>query len=55
LARYEAKAAGNGVFQGYSHSSAIKVHERINIRDELNQAIEKQEFVLWYQALVRAV
>lgn len=51
LALYDAKDSGKGTFRRYSHGADAKVRSRVNVRDELQQAIERQEFALWYQPL----
>jgi len=51
VALYEAKADGKGTFKRYSQGSASKVQSRVHLRDELQQALDRQQFVLWYQPL----
>jgi predicted signal transduction protein with EAL and GGDEF domain len=52
LAMYRAKAAGGGayaVFDEAMHHSAV---ERLRLETELHRAVERREFVVWYQPIV---
>jgi EAL domain-containing protein (putative c-di-GMP-specific phosphodiesterase class I) len=51
-AMYHAKRQGGGLFQFYSESLNAEARYRLNIEYELYQALENDEFELYYQAKV---
>lgn len=51
-AMYHAKRRGGGLFQFYSESLNAEARYRLNIEYELHQALENDEFELYYQAKV---
>ena len=51
-AMYHAKSEGRNNFQFYTQSMNVQAFERLSIESELRRAIEKEEFVLYYQPRV---
>ncbi|WP_430459897.1 EAL domain-containing protein [Thalassolituus sp. LLYu03] len=48
-AMYQAKAEGKGVFRFFTAEMNTRMTERLALESELRQAIENEEFVLYYQ------
>lgn len=49
LAMYKAKQEGRNNFQWYTRDLNLLVSERVNLRNELQKAIEAEDFELYYQ------
>ncbi|HCT41415.1 MAG TPA: GGDEF domain-containing protein [Moraxellaceae bacterium] len=49
LAMYKAKQEGRNHFQWYTRDLNLLVSERVNLRNELQRAIEAEDFELYYQ------
>lgn len=49
IAMYKAKHLGGGVFQYFTPDMNIEAHEHILLETALHKALEKEEFVLYYQ------
>lgn len=49
LALYQAKDAGRGVYKHYDDTMHVLMLQREQLEEELNQAIKRNEFVLYYQ------
>jgi len=54
IAMYEAKSAGKAQFRHYTESFAQKIRERVSIEHALELAIQRDEFVIYYQPRVDA-
>jgi diguanylate cyclase (GGDEF)-like protein len=52
-AMYKAKSEGRDTFQFYAAAMSAAAHERLTIEGSLRQALERGEFVLHYQPVVR--
>jgi diguanylate cyclase (GGDEF)-like protein len=52
-AMYQAKSEGRDNFQFYMPDMSVAVHERVSLEGSLRQALERGEFVLHYQPVVR--
>jgi len=48
-AMYRAKAEGRNTYQMSTHELSRSMHERLTLDSGLHQAIERDEFELWYQ------
>ncbi|NJN46117.1 MAG: diguanylate cyclase [Candidatus Competibacteraceae bacterium] len=53
IAMYEAKSAEHKRYALFNEAMLERVQTRLRLEDELRQAIERQEFVLYYQRSVR--
>ncbi len=51
-AMYLAKEEGRNTFRFYSTKLTRKAHDRLNLESDLRRAIEKQEFILYFQPQV---
>lgn len=49
MAMYKAKQAGGGFFQYYTKEMDLEAHERIRLEAALRKAINRNEFLLYYQ------
>jgi len=49
LAMYKAKQEGRNNYQWYTNDLNLRVSERVNLRNELQKAIESESFELYYQ------
>lgn len=49
LAMYKAKQEGRNNYQWYTNDLNLRVSERVNLRNELQKAIEAEDFELYYQ------
>ncbi|WP_336273434.1 bifunctional diguanylate cyclase/phosphodiesterase [Vreelandella indica] len=54
LAMYKAKRRGRNTYHWYTEDLNRKVSERVSLRSALQQAIEQQQFTLYYQPQVHA-
>ncbi len=54
-AMYRAKGAGRRSYQFFTQSMKEAAHERLDMENRLRKALEKQEFVLFYQPQVEIV
>ncbi|HLD64872.1 MAG TPA: EAL domain-containing protein [Pseudomonas sp.] len=54
LAMYKAKQQGRNTYQWYTKDLNQKVSERVNLRNELQKAIEAEAFELYYQPQIDA-
>lgn len=54
LAMYKAKRRGRNTYHWYTEDLNRKVSERVSLRSALQQAIEKQQFELYYQPQIHA-
>lgn len=54
VAMYEAKRRGKDNFQIYTESLNVKALERLNLENSLRHALEKNEFIVYYQPKVHA-
>ncbi|MBE6068105.1 MAG: EAL domain-containing protein [Clostridium lundense] len=54
VAMYEAKRRGKNNFQIYTESLNVKALERLNLENSLRHALEKNEFIVYYQPKVHA-
>jgi len=52
IAMYRAKEMGKNTYQFYSSDLSAKIFERLTLESHLRNAIEKKEFVLYYQPQV---
>ena len=52
LAMYEAKEAGRATFRYYAHGMLSSSNEKLRMREQLMQALERDEIQVWYQPLV---
>jgi diguanylate cyclase (GGDEF)-like protein len=52
-AMYQAKSEGRDAFQFYAAAMSAAAHERLSLEGSLRQALERGEFVLHYQPVVR--
>jgi len=52
VAMYEAKATGKGRFAVFHHSMGTAVLERHGLKEELRQAIEREQLTLYFQPIV---
>jgi diguanylate cyclase (GGDEF)-like protein/PAS domain S-box-containing protein len=52
-AMYQAKKKGSGLFQLSSAEMNLSVHEALELEADLREAIEKGEFILYYQPKVK--
>jgi len=52
-AMYQAKSEGRDNFQFYAAAMSAAAHERLSLEGSLRQALERGEFVLHYQPVVR--
>ncbi len=52
IAMYQAKQLGKNRFQFYAPHMQARAHERMDIEDQLHQAIERNEFELHYQPII---
>ena len=52
IAMYQAKQLGKDRFQFYAPHMQTRAHERMDLEDQLRQAVERQEFELHYQPIV---
>lgn len=53
LAMYEAKAAGRGRYEIYDEELRTRLHEFLDFEEHLRRAVERGEFVTYYQPVVR--
>ncbi|MBN2885621.1 MAG: EAL domain-containing protein [Chromatiaceae bacterium] len=53
-AMYAAKASGRGGFRFFTQELQEQAHERLSLEHDLRRAIERGEFALYFQPLVRA-
>ncbi|MEM7627330.1 MAG: EAL domain-containing protein [Planctomycetota bacterium] len=51
-AMYEAKAAGRGGYKVFDHAMRDRVNERLDIENEMAQALERGQFTLHYQPIL---
>ncbi|MCO6057992.1 EAL domain-containing protein [Pseudomonas sp. MOB-449] len=49
LAMYKAKQEGRNNYQWYTHDLNLRVSERVSLRNELQKAIEAEDFELYFQ------
>lgn len=49
IAMYEAKSQGKAQFRHYSEAFAQKIRDRVSVEHELDRAIRRDEFVIYYQ------
>ena len=49
MAMYRSKAMGRGVYSFYSHELSAEVAARLTLENDLRRALERHEFVLYYQ------
>lgn len=54
LAMYKAKRRGRNTYHWYTEDLNRKVSERVSLRSALQQAIEQQQFTLYYQPQIHA-
>lgn len=54
VAMYEAKKMGRSSFEFYTESLSEKALERLNLENSLRHALEKNEFIVYYQPKVNA-
>ncbi|MCH4812034.1 bifunctional diguanylate cyclase/phosphodiesterase [Vreelandella neptunia] len=54
LAMYKAKRRGRNTYHWYTEDLNLKVSERVSLRSALQQAIEQQQFTLYYQPQIHA-
>lgn len=54
VAMYEAKKMGRSSFEFYTESLSEKALERLNLENSLRHALEKNEFIVYYQPKVHA-
>ena len=52
LAMYEAKEAGRATFRFYAGAMLASSHEKLKLREELMRALEREQFLVYYQPLV---
>ncbi len=52
IAMYRAKEMGRNTYEFYSTEMSTKVYERLSLETKLRHALERQEFILYYQPLV---
>jgi diguanylate cyclase (GGDEF)-like protein/PAS domain S-box-containing protein len=52
IAMYRAKEIGKNAYQFYSNDLSAKIFERLTLESHLRHALEKNEFVLYYQPQV---
>lgn len=52
IAMYRAKEMGKNTYQFYSHDLSAKIFERLTLESHLRHALDKNEFVLYYQPQV---
>lgn len=51
---YKAKRRGRNTYHWYTEDLNLKVSERVSLRSALQQAIEQQQFTLYYQPQIHA-
>ena len=49
IALYEAKSLGKNQYRHYNEEFAQKIRDRVNVERELEHAIQRDEFVIYYQ------
>jgi diguanylate cyclase len=52
LAMYQAKSAGRASFRYYAQGMLASSLEKVELRDQLSRAVERNELGLWYQPLI---
>lgn len=52
MAMYKAKQQGRNAYEWYTHAFTDTVSERMVLRNDLQEAIEREEFELYYQPLL---
>jgi len=52
VAMYEAKRRGSSTYQWFSHDLDLDTQQQITLRAQLQEAIQKQQFELFYQPIV---
>jgi diguanylate cyclase (GGDEF)-like protein len=52
IAMYHAKSRGKGRYEVFTSSRGLRARSRLTLEKELNQAISKKEFLLYYQTII---
>lgn len=52
IAMYHAKSRGKGRYEVFTSTKGLRARSRLTLEKELNQAISKREFLLYYQPII---